>query len=125
MHAERTKEMRKKIKCADCSMRNADESQEHAMLYDKHEQTRCEWIKSLKIKFNDITKKKNTTECEKKIIDEIGKDVEKYFNKEGNLHTTQQVLGMREVFRGLAVKEWIETPNEIIDCSQCNKVLIA
>ena len=72
-----------------------------------------------------MTKKKNTTECEKKIIDEIGKDVEKYFNNEGNLHTNQQVLGMRDFFRGLAVKEWIETPNEIINCSQCNKVLIA
>ena len=35
------------------------------------------------------------------------KDILKYLNKENNFWTNQQVLGMREVFRGVVVKSWI------------------
>ena len=43
------------------------------------------------------------------------KNIEKYFKSEGNLRANQQMLGMREEFRGLVVKEQLEMTNEIID----------
>ena len=74
------------------------------MLCNKHKQIRDEWIKSLKINFNDIAKERNTTEYENKIIDEREKDIDKYFNNKGNLCANQQVLGMIELFRRIVVK---------------------
>ena len=50
--------------------------------------------------------------------------IEKYFNNEENFWTNQQVLGMREVFRGIMVKDWASTPVESTDFTQHNKVLI-
>ena len=40
-------------------------------------------------------------------------------------HANQENLRMTEVFRGALVREWESIPNEIVDYSQCNKVLIA
>jgi len=37
---------------------------------------------------------------EKKIVEEMEKDLEKYFNKEENVCTNQNFLGIKEVFRG-------------------------
>ena len=72
----------------------------------------------MKLKFNDIDKKRNSIESEKKIIDEMRKDVEKHVSNERNSHANQQALGMREAFRGLVVKEWTSMTNETIDYSQ-------
>ena len=41
---------------------------------------------------------------EKKIVEEMVKDSEKYFNNKGNTQTNNQLMGMREVFRGSVVK---------------------
>ena len=51
------------------------------------------------------------------------KNVRKYFNREINFWTNQQVLGMREVFRGVVVKSWIELPLQIITFSKYNIIL--
>lgn len=41
----------------------------YVILRDEHKQIRDEWNKILKIKFNDMSRKRNATEYEKKIID--------------------------------------------------------
>ena len=40
------------------------------------------------------------------------KDIRKLFNRERNVWTNHQVLGMRQVFRGVAVKIWVALPLE-------------
>ena len=54
----------------------------------------------------------------------MAKDLEKCFNNTRNMHTNQQLLGMREVFRGVVANEWVAMPNERIDFSSCNKALV-
>ena len=75
------------------------------------------------MKFKEIAKKKNVTEHERNISEEIGNDIEKHFNDEINLYTNQQVLGMREVFIEVATKEWVPMTHESIYKSKQNKVL--
>ena len=70
-YGERIKAIDKKSKKVDCQTRNAEESWEHVALCDKHKQIRDEWIKSLRIIFNEIAKKMNATDCKKQIIDEM------------------------------------------------------
>ena len=52
------------------------------------------------------------------------KDTEKCLNNEGNLQMNQQLLGVREVLRGVVAKEQAETTNERMYFSQCNKALV-
>ena len=42
-------------------------------------------------------------------------DIGKYFNNEENFWTNQQVLGKREVFRGIIVKDWVAITVESVD----------
>ena len=94
------------------------------MLCEKYEKIRDNWIHFLTVKFNEIIKRRNAKDYEMKITEEIEKDVEKYFNNEGNLHTNLKVLGVTESFRGVAVKQWVAMPNETIYYFQCDKALI-
>ena len=51
-------------------------------------------------------------------------DVSKYFNKNNNHYTNQQLIGCKDLFRGLIVKECaIENQSRII-FHQHNKVLV-
>ena len=61
---------------------------------------------------------------ERKIVNEMIKKVRKYFNRESNFCTNQQVLGMREVFRGVVVKSWVYLPLEKIKFSKHNEKLV-
>ena len=81
-------------------------------------------MQNLKIKFDAILKKRNATAHETNIVREMENDIGKYFNEEENFWTNQQVLGMREVLRGIVVKDWVAMPVECIDFTQYNKVLI-
>ena len=55
-------------------------------------------------KFQAIAKKRNAAACERKITEEIENCTEAWFSNEGNLHTNQQAIGMRELLRGLVAK---------------------
>ena len=61
---------------------------------------------------------------ERKIVNEMINDVRKYFNKESNYWTNQQVIGMREVFRRVVVKFWVALPLESVNFSKYNKILV-
>ena len=61
------------------------------------------WIKKL----NYAAKKVKATMHEINILNEIIKDVRKYFQRESDFWTNHQVLGMREVFRGVVIKIWV------------------
>ena len=52
------------------------------------------------------------------------KEIGKKFNKEENCWTSRQVLGVREVFRGIVVKDWVTMPVGSADFTQHNKALI-
>ena len=58
------------------------------------------------------------------IVEEMENDIEKYLNNKENLCTNQEMLRMREVFRGVMFKKWVIMPNEIIDYLKHNKLLI-
>ena len=60
---------------------------------------------SMKYKFQVTVKKMNAVSCERKIIEEIKNDMEKYFNVKDDSHTNHQVNGMRELLRELLAKE--------------------
>lgn len=67
---------------------------------DKDKHIRDEWIQNMKVKFKLIIKNLQAMDYEKKIVEEMEKDLEKYFNKEENVCTNQNFLGIKEVFRG-------------------------
>ena len=50
-------------------------------------------------------------------------DFVKYFNKEENFWTNQQVLEMREVLRGIMAKDWVEILVESMCFTQHDKLL--
>ena len=51
-------------------------------------------------------------------------DIEKRFKNRGNTRANQKLLGMREGFRGVVVKEWVAMPNERTEFPQHNKTLV-
>ena len=87
MHGERIQLIDKNSKHADCPTCNIEESWKHVTLCDKNKQIRDKWLKSTKAKFKEIIKKRKVTDCEKKIVEEIEKDIGKYFNNEENACT--------------------------------------
>ena len=81
-------------------------------------------MKNLKINVNVISQKINGTEYEINIVRDMANYIGKYFNKEENFWTNQQVIGMREVLRGIMVKDCVAMPVETMHFTSCNKVLI-
>ena len=53
------------------------------------------WISKLKKKLDNAAKKVKASTYEKNIVNEIIKDISKYFNGDVNFWTNQQVLGIR------------------------------
>ena len=48
----------------------------------------------------------------------------KYFNKERKIWTNQQVAGVREIFRGIAVKSLVAIPVESVNFTIHDKKII-
>ena len=82
------------------------------------------WIKKLNKKSNETAKKLKASTHERKIINEIIKDVRKHFNRESNFWTNRQVLDMREVFREVVVKFWVALPLERINFRVHDKIIV-
>ena len=57
-------------------------------------------------------------------MEEMLKDLDKYFTREDNMQKNHKLLEMREVFRGVVVKERATMPDERINFSPCNKALV-
>ena len=62
---------------------------------------RDDWVNNLEKSLNMVMKKVKASTHERKIVNEMVKDVIKCFNKENHFWTNQQALDMREVFRGV------------------------
>jgi len=124
MYGERIKLIDKKNRHAVCPTCNEIETWEHVMLCEKQKEKRAEWVQKLKTQFDVILKKRKATAYEINIVREMENDIVKYFNKEENFWTNQQVLGMRDVFRGIVVRDWGALPIECIDFTPYNKVMI-
>ena len=60
----------------------------------------------------------------KKIIKEMIHDERKHFHNETVYCTNQEVLGCRETFRGIVLKEWVVQFNIRINVDEHNKVLV-
>ena len=67
---------------------------------------------------------KNSDVQEKMIMQDILNDVKKYFNKTNNYCSNQQLIGCKDLFRGVMVKEWVMGNQGRIDFPQCNTVVV-
>lgn len=61
---------------------------------------------------------------EKRQVGEIVLDVKKFLKNEGTFHTNQAIVGLKQLFRGIVVKKWIEHNERFIEHHECNKVLV-
>ena len=61
---------------------------------------------------------------ERSIVQEMLKDINKYFNNDDDCHTSQKLIGRRDVFRGIVLKEWVMGNNNNMNLHACNKVLV-
>ena len=104
VHGERIKLIDKGNEHAVFPTCNALEAWEHVMLSDKMKDKRYELAKKIEKSFNEVAKKVKASTYEKNVVNEMTKEIKKYFNKENNFWTNQQIIGLREVFRGFAVK---------------------
>ena len=94
------------------------------MLCDKQQDKRDACVKNLEKSFNNFAKKGKATMHKINIVKEMMNDIVKYFNKEENLWTNQQFIGVREFFRGVVVKSWVAMPVESADFKRHNKIFI-
>ena len=124
MSGKRIKLTDKKNKNDVFPMCNQVETWEHVMLCDNQCEKREEWLKKLKKSLHHVAKKGKETMHELNVVNEIIKDVGKYFNNEQNFWTNQQVIGIREVLKGIAVKNWVLFPVESTEFKKYNKILI-
>ena len=58
------------------------------------------------------------------IVQEMLKDINECFNNCNDHHTNQQLIGHRDMFRGVVVKEWVIGKNINIIFHAHNKVLV-
>ena len=87
MHDERIKVIGKGNIHAFCPECNAITTWEHVVLHEKVKNTRDDWVNKLSKKLNDVVKKVKTSTHERKIVNEMIKDVKNYFNRESNFWT--------------------------------------
>ena len=99
MHYERTKLIDKGNMHAVCPACNVIYTWEHVVSCEKITNKRDYWVNKLSKKLNDAVNKVKVSTHERKIVNEMIKDVRKHFNRDIIFLTTQQVLGMREVFQ--------------------------
>ena len=51
-------------------------------------------------------------------------DISKYSNNGDDYYTNQQLIGHKDIFRGVVVKEWVMGNDNNINFHTCNKVLV-
>ena len=51
-------------------------------------------------------------------------DANKYFNKDNNHYANQQLIGCKDLFRGVIVIEWVIRNQSKINFHQYNKLLV-
>ena len=71
-----------------------------------------------------IEQYKHADEEEKAIVQEMLNDINKYFNNNEDYYTNQQMIGYRDLFRGVVVKEWVIENQNNINFYAYNKVLV-
>ena len=52
------------------------------------------------------------------------KDLKRYFDDDGQLCTNQHKIGMKILFRGMIVKEWVDNNQNEIDYLEHNKGIV-
>ena len=72
-----------------------------------------------------MSRHKHAGENEKRHVKEMILDIKRYFdNEEEELHTNQQTIGIRALFRGAVVKEWVAVNEDNINYHVCNRILV-
>ena len=62
---------------------------------------------------------------EKLHMNEMIKDIKRYFSgDETECYTNQQLIGIKALFRGVIVKEWVAVNNENINYHECNRKIV-
>ena len=54
----------------------------------------------------------------------IVSDIRTFLKNETSFETNQEVLGMRNVFRGITIKSWTENNFETSEDHKCNKIIV-
>ena len=61
---------------------------------------------------------------EKEIFEETMKDIIKHFNDDEDICTNQQIIGFKDMFRGVTMKEYVSGNEHCVDFQIYNKILI-
>ena len=67
---------------------------------------------------------KNVGANEKQIVEEMMKEMIKNFNDDEDCYTNQKIIGHKDMFRGVIVKEWIVGNEDCVDFHTCNNILM-
>ena len=71
--------------------------------------------KKLEKKLKGVERCGPAEEEEKDIVIELMQDTNKCFNNDNNAYDNQQLIGCRDLFRGVIVKEWVVSNQKQID----------
>ena len=123
-YGERIKKIDKSNKTAVCPICGEIEDWDHVLLCEHNKNNREKWVKDLEMKMKKTEQHKHADEEEKVIVQEMLNDVNKYFNNNDDYYTNQQLIGHRELFRGVVVKEWVIENQNNINFHAYNKVLV-
>ena len=107
MHGDRIKNIDKCNVTAVCPMCFEIENWEHVIFFSENKDDRDEWITMVGKKLKRAEQCKHVGSNEKEFVEEILRDIIKYFNDDENCYANQQTIGCKDIFRGVIVKEWI------------------
>ena len=85
------------------------------MLCENNKSLREESLIKFQVKLHKTDSDKHSDEFRRNIAQEMIKDTKKYFQFHNEFCTNQEILGFRELFRGISLKGWF---------IQCNDVLL-
>ena len=107
MCGNRIKKIDKYNVTAACPMCFETENWERATKCSKNKDDRDEWMSMVSKQLKRAEEHKHAGSNEKEIVEEMLRCAIKCFNDDENYHTNQQMIGHKDMFRGVVVKEWI------------------
>lgn len=51
-------------------------------------------------------------------------DIARFLKNKREFTSAQELIGMKNIFRGIVVKEWVEQDEECINFHECSKVIV-
>ena len=105
-------------------MSGADETWKHDLLCNSDKNLREECVENLKNKLMSTDKHKHAQDYEKKSVNEMIKDMQLCSRGYDNFYANQQRAGIKNLFKGIVVKELVMIPQKSVKFNPHNRVLI-